>query len=151
MKGTVIAGTNNLFKVECEDEITRNCTIKGKVIKTEKEYYNPIAPGDLVEIEPDELNDEKGQIISLEERRNTFLRWNVKGRCPQLLASNLDYLILVCTPDQPPFRPRFTEGKQHCWPLAPHQERGRAGRRPYLRTTVPHHHSGPLLEGLPYR
>ena len=46
MKGTVIAGTNNLFTVECEDEVTRNCTIKGKVIKTEKEYYNPIAPGD---------------------------------------------------------------------------------------------------------
>ena len=109
MKGTVIAGTNNLFTVECEDEVTRNCTIKGKVIKTEKEYYNPIAPGDIVEIEPDELNDEKGQIITLEARRNTFLRWNVKGRCPQFLASNLDYLILVCTPDEPPFRPRFTD------------------------------------------
>ena len=109
MKGTIIAGTNNLFTVECEDEVTRNCTIKGKVIKTEKEFYNPIAPGDVVEIEPDELNDEKGQIISLEERRNTFLRWNVKGRCPQLLASNLDYLILVSTPDEPPFRPRFTD------------------------------------------
>ena len=109
MKGTVIAGTNNLFTVECEDDITRNCTIKGKVIKTEKEFYNPIAPGDIVEIEPDSLNDEKGQIITLEKRRNSFLRWNVKGRCPQLLASNLDYLILVCTPDEPPFRPRFTD------------------------------------------
>ena len=32
-------------------------------IKTEKEFYNPIAPGDVVEIEPDQLNDEKGQII----------------------------------------------------------------------------------------
>ena len=109
MKGTVIAGTNNLFTVECEDEVTRNCTIKGKVIKTEKEFYNPIAPGDIVEVEPDPLNDEKGQIISLSERKNTFLRWNVKGRCPQLLASNLDYLILVTTPDEPPFRPRFTD------------------------------------------
>ncbi len=109
MKGTVIAGTNNLFTVECEDEVTRNCTIKGKVIKTEKEYYNPIAPGDIVEIEPDSLNDSKGQIVSLEKRKNTFLRWNVKGRCPQLLASNLDYLILVTTPDQPPFRPRFMD------------------------------------------
>ena len=109
MKGTVIAGTNNLFTVECEDEVTRNCTIKGKVIKTEKEFYNPIAPGDIVEVEPDELNDEKGQVVSLEPRRNTFLRWNVKGRCPQLLASNLDYLILVCTPDEPPFRPRFMD------------------------------------------
>ena len=109
MKGTVIAGTNNLFTVECEDEVTRNCTIKGKVIKTEKEFYNPIAPGDIVEVEQDPLNDEKGQIISLSERKNTFLRWNVKGRCPQLLASNLDYLILVTTPDEPPFRPRFTD------------------------------------------
>ncbi len=109
MKGTVIAGTNNLFTVECEDDLTRNCTIKGKVIKTEKEYYNPIAPGDIVEIEPDSLNESKGQIVSLEKRKNTFLRWNVKGRCPQLLASNLDYLILVTTPDQPPFRPRFMD------------------------------------------
>ena len=109
MKGTVVAGTNNLFTVECEDNITRNCTIKGKVIKTEKEFYNPIAPGDFVEVEPDPLNDEKGQITALSERKNTFLRWNVKGRCPQLLASNLDYLILVTTPDEPPFRPRFTD------------------------------------------
>ena len=109
MKGLIIAGTNNLFTVECEDEVIRNCTIKGKVIKTEKEFYNPIAPGDIVEVEPDELNDKKGQLVSLEPRRNTFLRWNVKGRCPQLLASNLDYLILVTTPDEPPFRPRFTD------------------------------------------
>ena len=64
MKGVVIAGTNNLFTVECDDEVTRNCTIKGKVIKTEKDYYNPIAPGDIVEIEPDELNEEKGQVVS---------------------------------------------------------------------------------------
>ena len=64
---------------------------------------------DVVEIEIDPLNDEKGQILSLEPRKNTFLRWNVKGRCPQLLASNLDYLILVTTPDEPPFRPRFTD------------------------------------------
>ena len=37
------------------------------------------------------------------------MRWNVKGRAPQLLASNLDYLILVTTPDEPPFRPRFID------------------------------------------
>lgn len=109
MKGLIIAGTNNLFTVECADDITRNCTIKGKVIKSDKEFYNPIAPGDIVEIEVDPLNDEKGQVLSIEDRKNTFLRWNVKGRCPQLLACNLDYLILVTTPDEPPFRPRFTD------------------------------------------
>ena len=109
MEGLILAGTNNLFSVECEDEVIRSCTIKGKVIKTEKEFYNPIAPGDVVKIEVDSLNDKKGQIISLKPRKNTFLRWNVKGRCPQLLACNLDYLILVTTPDEPPFRPRFTD------------------------------------------
>ena len=109
MKGLIIAGTNNLFTVECDDEVTRNCTIKGKVLKSDKQFYNPLAPGDIVEIEVDPLNDAKGQILLLEPRKNTFLRWNVKGRCPQLLASNLDYLILVTTPDEPPFRPRFTD------------------------------------------
>lgn len=109
MEGLIIAGTNNLFTVECTDGIIRNCTIKGKVLKSEKQFYNPIAPGDVVDIEIDPLNDEKGQILSLKARKNTFLRWNVKGRCPQLLASNLDYLILVTTPDEPPFRPRFTD------------------------------------------
>ena len=109
MKGRVIAGTNNLFAVECEDEVIRNCTIKGKIIKSDKEFYNPIAPGDQLEIEVDPLNNQKGQVLSIHPRKNTFLRWNIKGRCPQLLASNLDYLILVTTPDEPPFRPRFTD------------------------------------------
>ena len=109
MEGLIIAGTNNTFTVECDDELTRNCTIKGKVLKSDKRFYNPLAPGDQVTVEPDPINEQKGQILNVLERKNTFLRWNVKGRCPQLLASNLDYLILVCTPDEPPFRPRFID------------------------------------------
>lgn len=109
MEGLILAGTNNLFSVESDDEEIRNCTIKGKVLKSDKQFYNPIAPGDRVQIETDSLNSSKGQILSVLPRKNTFLRWNVKGRCPQLLACNLDYLILVCTPDEPPFRPRFID------------------------------------------
>ena len=109
MEGLIIAGTNNLFSIECDDGQMRNCTIKGKVLKSDKQFYNPIAPGDRVQIEIDPINESKGQVLSVLPRRNTFLRWNVKGRCPQLLACNLDYLILVCTPDEPPFRPRFID------------------------------------------
>lgn len=109
MQGTVLAGTNNVFEVECEDQITRSCSIKGKILKQEKEYYNPLAPGDCVEIEKDEIDENKGQITSLLPRKNEFVRWNVKGRCPQLLAANIDYLILVTTPTEPPFRPRFID------------------------------------------
>ena len=109
MEGLIIAGTNNTFSVECDDEITRNCTIKGKVLKSDRQFYNPLAPGDRVVVEPDPINEAKGQVLSVLPRKNTFLRWNVKGRCPQLLACNLDYLSLVCTPDEPPFRPRFID------------------------------------------
>lgn len=109
MQGTIIAGTNNIFTLECDDGKVRSCSIKGKVLKSSKEFYNPLAPGDIVAVEPDALDDSKGQILSLVQRKNTFLRWNVKGRCPQLLASNLDFLVLVTTPDNPPFRPRFID------------------------------------------
>lgn len=135
MTGTVLGGTNNFFDVECarsesdgtetadsnciqpaktalsesSETVIRQCSIKGKILKSDKEYYNPLAPGDIVEIETDSLDAKKGQIISLLKRKNEFVRWNVKGRCPQLLAANLDYLILVTTPDEPPFRPRFID------------------------------------------
>src|SRR5574344_2138231 len=135
MTGTVLGGTNNFFDVECarsesdgtetadsnciqpaktalyesSETVIRQCSIKGKILKSDKEYYNPLAPGDNVEIETDSLDAKKGQIISLLKRKNEFLRWNVKGRCPQLLASKLDYLILVTTPNEPPFRPRFID------------------------------------------
>ncbi len=68
-----------------------------------------MAPGDRAEIQPDELDEESGQILSLVPRKNEFVRWNVKGRAPQLLAANLDYLLIVTTPDEPPFRPRFID------------------------------------------
>ena len=113
MQGTVLAGSNNFFEVECDDGITRSCSIKGKVLKSDTEYYNPLAPGDIVEIEADSIDEEKGQVVSLVPRKNEFVRWNVKGRCPQLLAANVDYMILVTTPAEPPFRPRFID-----WELA---------------------------------
>jgi len=109
MHGTVLGGTNNFFSVECEDGITRQCSLKGKKLKSDEEYYNPLAPGDIVTVEEDQLDCEKGQIENLVQRRNAFVRWNVKGRCPQLLAANLDYLILLTTPGEPPFRPRFID------------------------------------------
>jgi len=109
MQGTVLSGSNNIFSIECDDNIIRQCSIKGKKLKDSKGYYNPLAPGDKVEIQPDELDVHIGQILSLVPRRNEFVRWNVKGRAPQLLAANLDYLLIVTTPNEPPFRPRFVD------------------------------------------
>lgn len=109
MTGTVLCGTNNIFSVECEDGVIRSCSIKGKKLETKAEYYNPLAPGDKVVLESDSDTENEGQIVSLAERKNEFVRWNVKGRKPQLLAANLDNIIIVTTPDEPPFRPRFVD------------------------------------------
>ena len=109
MNGLILSGSKNVFEVECDDGITRNCAIKGKILKGVEGYYNPLAPGDIVCLDDETLEEEKGQIISLVPRRNEFVRWNIKKREPQLLAANLDYLLIVTTPDEPPFRPRSEE------------------------------------------
>lgn len=109
MRGTVLSGSNNYFDVECDDGSVRICSIKGKVLKQEKSYYNPLVPGDVVQVEIDEIDDGKAQIVSLVPRKNEFVRFNVKGRCPQLLAANIDFMVLVTTPAEPPFRPRFVD------------------------------------------
>lgn len=113
MTGTVIGGSNNIFLVECDDGILCQCSLKGKKLKSETRYYNPLAPGDLVEIECNDDGTQEnvatGQITSLCERKNAFVRWNVKGRAPQLLASNVDQILCITTPDSPPFRPRFLD------------------------------------------
>jgi len=107
MRGTILNGTKNVFEVDCEDGIVRDCPIKGKVLKSEQSYYNPLAPGDVVEL--DEVSADKARIISLVPRKNEYVRWNIKKRLPQLMAANLDYLLIVTTPDEPPFRPRFID------------------------------------------
>ena len=109
MQGLILNGSKNVFEVECEDGITRDCPIKGKILKESDGYHNPIAPGDIVTLDDETLEEFKGQITGLVPRKNEFVRFNIKKRQPQLLAANLDYLLIVTTPDEPPFRPRFID------------------------------------------
>lgn len=115
LTGTVLSGSNNVFDIECDDtdddgnHIIRQCSFKSKRLRLDGRYYNPLAPGDRIQAEIEEPESRKGQILSLLPRKNAFIRWNVKGRAPQLLAANLDYIILVTTPEEPDFRPRFID------------------------------------------
>jgi ribosome biogenesis GTPase len=109
MTGIVLCGGNNVFDVECGDSIIRRCTLKGKKLKTTREFYNPLAPGDNVEIKIDSSTAQCAQIVRVEERKNSFSRWNEKGRAMQLIASNVDLVMVVTTPALPPFRPRFID------------------------------------------
>jgi ribosome biogenesis GTPase len=105
MRGLVIRGSRNLFTVRFESgrgEREEECRIKGKILKEAEGYYNPLAPGDVVETG-------EGLIVSLEDRKNSFIRFNQKGQAPQLLAANVDLVLCVAAPVSPPFRPRFLD------------------------------------------
>ncbi len=109
IEALVLGGTNGQFEVETPEGRVLLCVIKGKILKESEGYYNPLAPGDRVAIEPDVHDSARGQIVSLVPRRNHFVRWNQKGNAPQLLAANLDLVVIVTTPAEPPFRPRFVD------------------------------------------
>jgi ribosome biogenesis GTPase len=48
-------------------------------------------------------------ISDLLPRRTSLVRWNKKGRAPQVIAANADLAICVTSPSHPPFRPRFID------------------------------------------
>ncbi|GMO45148.1 MAG: ribosome small subunit-dependent GTPase A [Treponemataceae bacterium] len=109
MTGTVLCGANNVFNVDCEDAVVRRCSLKGKKLKDVRGFYNPLAPGDRVDIGLDSSGSGSAIILRVRERKNSFVRWNVKGRMPQIIAANIDRLMLIITPAMPPFRPRFVD------------------------------------------
>jgi ribosome biogenesis GTPase len=107
--GTVHWGANNIFSVQPDEGSLVECRLKGKVLKDVEETYNPLSPGDRVELELDAGHPGKAMILSRLPRKNAYHRWNKKGDRPQTLAANLDELILVTSPASPPFRPRFLD------------------------------------------
>lgn len=99
--GLVIRCSKNHFIVRVgDDEI--ECRIKGKILKGRGIFYNPLAPGDFVEIE-DSL------ILAVKDRVNLFARFNQKGQKAQVLAANVDIVLCVCSISSPPWRPRFLD------------------------------------------
>ncbi|GAB1481534.1 ribosome small subunit-dependent GTPase A [Treponema sp.] len=109
MTGLVISGSKNIFLVRLDDSTILECRLKGKILKTDEAFYNPLAPGDRVLIEREAGSDKKALVVGLIERRNKFTRWNQKGKLSQLLAANLDLVLCVTSPNNPPFRPRFLD------------------------------------------
>jgi len=109
VQGMVIRCSRNSYSVSVPGSTVFECHIKGKILKISGDFYNPLAPGDLVTVETDQVHPGKGRIVSLEQRHNMFSRFNAKGQAPQLLAANIDLVLCLTTPESPPFRPRFLD------------------------------------------
>ena len=108
LEAEVLYGINTIYTVVAGD-VHLQCRIKGKQLKEARRSYNPIAPGDLVQVTPDLLSPHEGMISDVAIRRTRLVRWNKKGRAPQVLAANADIAVCVTSPSAPPFRPRFID------------------------------------------
>jgi len=106
--GVVLFGMNNIYTVDSEGR-RLECRIKGKVLRTERKEYNPIAVGDRVAVQPDEYSPAVGWIVRREPRSGVLSRWNKKRQAVQVIAANVDILVGVGSTQSPPFRPRFLD------------------------------------------
>jgi ribosome biogenesis GTPase / thiamine phosphate phosphatase len=108
LQAEVLYGINTIYTVLAGGRRLQ-CRIKGKQLREAQRSYNPIAPGDIVEVTPDALSAHEAMISGLNARRTRLVRWNKKGRAPQVLAANADLALCVTSPSAPPFRPRFID------------------------------------------
>ncbi|RPJ08705.1 MAG: ribosome small subunit-dependent GTPase A [Spirochaetaceae bacterium] len=108
MTGTVVLGINNIYTVRTTN-VDLQCRIKGKVLQEEERSYNPIAVGDCVEVEQDPISHDRGVISRRLPRKNSLSRFNKYKKCPQVMAANIDLLVVVSSFSQPSFRPRFID------------------------------------------
>lgn len=111
LEGQVLWGARNIYMVQVPrlgEGQTYECRLKGKKLRLGEEAYNPLAPGDFVEIEV-EGDSLKGMILDRAARTNSVERWNRKKELSQTLAANMDVMCVVASTGLPPFRPRFVD------------------------------------------
>ncbi len=96
MTGTVIRSTGSWYTIRKEDGNLCEARIKGKLRLEELRTTNPVAVGDIVQIE----KDEKGSwmISGVNDRRNYIIRQSPhKKMARHIIAANLDQAVLVVT------------------------------------------------------
>lgn len=95
MRGLVVKSTGSWYSVRTDNNIIIECRLTGKIRLDERKTTNPIAVGDLVEIE---VENNEGKIISILPRKNYIIRKSINlSKQAHILASNLDQAFLIAT------------------------------------------------------
>lgn len=101
MKGIVYKSTGSWYAVKGEDNVFYSCRIKGKFRLKGIKNTNPIAVGDQVIFEKENI-DNQGVITDILDRKNYIIRKSVNlSKQTHIIASNIDYAFLVVTPENP--------------------------------------------------
>ncbi|RIV73934.1 ribosome small subunit-dependent GTPase A [Flagellimonas aequoris] len=103
MNGTVYKSTGSWYTVKSTDGVFYECRIKGKFRTQGIKSTNPVAVGDHVTFELENVGDETVGVISeIGERKNYIIRKSVKlSKQTHIIASNLDQVFLLVTLNNP--------------------------------------------------
>jgi ribosome biogenesis GTPase len=97
MQGLITKSTGSWYQVQLHDGNRIDCRIKGIFRTRGITTTNPLAVGDVVDIEM-EPDQETGLIINLHPRKNYIIRKSINlSKQGQIIAANLDQALLVVT------------------------------------------------------
>ena len=111
MTGTVYKSTGSWYTVKSLQGDFMECRIKGKFRMKGIKSTNPIAVGDVIDYDLDENSDVvTGTITNIHERKNYIVRKSVNlSHQMHIIASNLDYVFLLITINNPPTTTNFID------------------------------------------
>lgn len=103
MKGIVYKSTGSWYTVKSIEGDFYECRIKGKFRIRDIKSTNPVAVGDSVVFDIEQMGDETlGIITEIEDRKNYIVRKSVKlSKQTHIIASNLDQVFLLVTLKNP--------------------------------------------------
>lgn len=99
MRGTVVKSTGSWYSVRLESGEQVECRIKGRFRMKGIKTTNPVAVGDVVEIE---AGAEGGVISQIMDRKNYIIRKSTNlSKEAHIIAANVDQAMLVVTVNHP--------------------------------------------------
>ena len=100
--GTIIRRTKGFYYLRNHDNETVECKIKGLLFKDSR-FDNQAAVGDRVIFQKSD-SDDVGLITEIEPRNSFLSRARVGKEAEQVIAANVEYLLIVAATKHPAFR-----------------------------------------------
>lgn len=100
--GTVIRRTKGFYYLRAQSKQTVECKAKGLLFKDSR-FDNQIAVGDRVIYKKTD-DEDIGLIIGIEPRKSFLSRTRIGHESEQVIAANIDYLLIVAATRHPAFR-----------------------------------------------
>lgn len=110
ISGLIIKSTGSWYNVRLSDGNIIQCRIAGKIKLDGLKTTNPIAVGDVVKIEMEDGEEDRGVIKAIEPRRNYIVRQSPRKKHQlHILASNIDQVVLIVTMREPNLKIGFID------------------------------------------